>query len=225
IKRNVLITCRGIRTWLKGRLTYALEGSVFIGGATIQWLRDNLGIINDAAETDEIASSIEKERSVWFVPAFAGLGAPHWDMNARGTITGLTRDTTAKDIIRASLDSIALQSKDVLDAMCQSEHIEIDALMVDGGASMNEYLMQFQSDVLEMEVVRPRISESTALGAALLAGIEMGVWDLNDAVSLNAPEKIYTPKMDAASRKSILNDWNKAIEKSKGWTQEREQKN
>ena len=195
-----------------GRACYAVEGSVFIGGAVMQWLRDGLQLIGSAAESEAIARSVESNGGVYLVPAFVGLGAPHWNMEARGTITGLTRGSSRAHIVRAALESIAYQSHDVFRAMVADTGLPPQALTVDGGAVSNEFLMQFQADLLGVPVQRPRNIESTSLGAACLAGLEAGVWTSAEALrSLNSVERVFTPSMPEAEREALLSGWQKAL--------------
>jgi len=205
--------------WRIGRqTTYALEGSVFIAGAAIQWLRDALGILRDAAESRALAESVPDTGGVYFVPAFVGLGAPHWDMYARGTIVGLTRGTTGAHLARAALESIAFQSRDVLEAMAADAGIVVEALRVDGGAAANDFLCQFQADLLNVPVLRPRVIETTALGAAYLAGLGAGVWRSADEVGGRwALERRFEPRSDESARVTRYDGWRRAVEKSKGW--------
>jgi glycerol kinase len=201
-----------------GRTTYALEGSVFIAGAAIQWLRDGLGILRNAAESQALAESVPDTGGVYFVPAFVGLGAPHWDMYARGTIVGLTRGTTRAHLARAALESIAFQSRDVLEAMAADAGIPIEGLRVDGGAAANDFLCQFQADLLNVAVLRPRVIETTALGAAYLAGLGAGVWRSADEVGRRwALERRFAPRFDESARAARYDGWRRAVEKSKGW--------
>jgi glycerol kinase len=201
-----------------GRTTYALEGSVFIAGAAIQWLRDGLGILRDAAESQALAESVPDTGGVYFVPAFVGLGAPHWDMYARGTVVGLTRGTTRAHLTRAALESIAFQSRDVLEAMAADAGIAVEGLRVDGGAAANDFLCQFQADLLNVAVLRPRVIETTALGAAYLAGLGAGVWRSADEVGRRwALERRFAPRMDESARATRYDGWRRAVEKSKGW--------
>ena len=195
-----------------GRACYAVEGSVFIGGAVMQWLRDGLQLIGSAAESEAIARSVESNGGVYLVPAFVGLGAPHWNMEARGTITGLTRGSSRAHIVRAALESIAYQSRDVFRAMVADTGIQPQALTVDGGAVSNKFLMQFQADLLGVPVQRPRNIESTSLGAACLAGLEAGVWRSADELrALNGVEQVFSPAMTEAERDSLLSGWQKAL--------------
>jgi glycerol kinase len=195
-----------------GHPCYAVEGSVFIGGAVMQWLRDGLQLIGSAAESEAIAVSASSNGGVYFVPAFVGLGAPHWNMDARGTITGLTRGSSRAHIVRAALESIALQSHDVFRAMVADTGIEPKALTVDGGAVGNAFLMKFQADLLGVPVHKPRNIESTSLGAACLAGLKAGVWRSTDELrALNGVERVFTPSMPEAERKALLAGWQKAL--------------
>ena len=201
-----------------GQTTYALEGSVFIAGAAIQWLRDGLGILKNVAESQELAESVPDTGGVYFVPAFVGLGAPHWDMYARGTVVGLTRGTTRAHLARAALESIAFQSREVLEAMAADAGISIEGLRVDGGAVANDFLCQFQADLLNVAVLRPRIIETTALGAAYLAGLGAGVWRSADEVGKRwALERRFEPGLDESTRATRYDGWRRAVEKSKGW--------
>ncbi|MBQ1257448.1 MAG: glycerol kinase GlpK [Clostridia bacterium] len=216
--RNNLVTTVAWR--LDGKPTYALEGSVFVAGAAIQWLRDEMKMINTAAETDEIASSVPDNGGVYLVPAFTGLGAPHWDMYARGTIVGLTRGAGRAHIVRATLESIAYQSQDVLGAMINDSGIRMEMLRVDGGASKNDFLMQYQADVLGASVMRPQITETTALGAAMLAARAVGLWNDNDLKNIWQPEKCFKPRLSPVERENMLRQWKRAVEKAKNWAEE-----
>lgn len=202
---------------IDGKVSYALEGSVFIAGASIQWLRDKLKIVDDASETDAMAQEVEDNGGVYFVPAFAGLGAPYWNMNARGSILGITGGTTSNHIVRAALESMAYQTKDVLKAMEKDSGIHILNLNVDGGASANNFLLQFQSDILNVEVSRPEIIESTALGAAFLAGLAVGFCDYAKLNEIRKIQKVFTPQINQSTRNEIYGMWLKAISKSKDW--------
>ena len=195
-----------------GRACYAVEGSVFIGGAVMQWLRDGLQLIGSAAESEAIARSVESNGGVYLVPAFVGLGAPHWNMEARGAITGLTRGSSRAHIVRAALESIAYQSLDVFRAMVADTGLPPQGLTVDGGAVSNALLMQFQADLLGVPVQRPRNIESTSLGAACLAGLEAGVWNSADELrALNGVDRVFTPAMPEAERDALLAGWQKAL--------------
>ena len=203
---------------LPGEIQYALEGSVFTGGAVVQWLRDEMRFISDSADSDYYASKVPDTGGVYMVPAFTGLGAPHWDMFARGMLIGLTRGTGRSHIIRAALESIAYQSKDVLDAIQEDAGIEFTELKVDGGASANEFLMQFQSDIIGKPVVRPVCRETTALGAAYLAGLAVQFWScLEELKSMVSIEKSFLPDMNPARREKLLNGWKKAVTRAKNW--------
>ena len=200
------------------RLEYALEGSIFIGGAVVQWLRDNLKLIGSSAEVEALAAGVPDSGGVVMVPAFVGLGAPHWDPHAGGLLIGLRRDTTPGHIARAALESIAFQVADVLQAV-QSEALPLAALRVDGGASVNNLLMQFQADVLGVPVVRPKVTETTALGAAYLAGLATGFWAGPDELRAKRSDDIrFEPKMDAAERVTRRARWSRAVERAKNWT-------
>lgn len=200
------------------KVQYAFEGSVFIAGAVIQWVRDELKLIYDAKDSEYFATKVKDNGGVYVVPAFVGLGAPHWDQYARGAVLGLTRGANRYHIIRAALESIAYQSKDVLSAMELDAGIELKNLKVDGGASMNNFLMQFQADILDRTVLRPVIAETTALGAAYLAGIAVGFWKDEDEVKTKwAVDGKYDPSMDAADRDALYKGWTKAVERSLDW--------
>ena len=216
--KNGLLTT--IAYGLDGKVNYALEGSVFIAGAAIQWLRDGLELIEDAKETEDLANSIEGENPVYVVPAFAGLGAPYWDMYARGAIFGLTRDTGKAHIAKATLESLAYQTKDILKAMEDDSGIQLKNLRVDGGACANNHLMQFQADILDSEVHRPEIIESTAMGAAFLAGIQVGFWKQSDIDENRPMNRIFKPTFDRVKRKRLYKKWQKAVERCKGWEED-----
>jgi glycerol kinase len=217
--RNRLLTTVA---WRIGEETeYALEGSVFIAGAAVQWLRDGLGIIRSSAEVESLAASVPDNGGVFLVPAFAGLGAPHWDPYARGTITGITRGTSAAHIARATLESIAYQVTDLLRAMEDDAGIGLAELRVDGGAIVNNLLMQFQADLLGVPVVRPRIKETTALGAAYLAGLAVGYWqDREEIASHWQMERVFTPAMERAKADELCRQWQRALERAKGWAKD-----
>jgi glycerol kinase len=216
VSQHKLLTTIGRR--MRGRTDYALEGSVFVAGAVVQWLRDGLGIIKTSADVEALARSAPDNGGVYFAPAFVGLGAPHWDSYARGSIFGLTRGTTSGHIARAALESIAYQSVDVLAAMKQDAHLELSELRVDGGASQNDLLMQFQADILSVPVVRPKVSETTALGAAYLAGLAVGYWDSEEEIMQHWQlEKRFEPSMSADQREFLLSNWRRAIDRSKAW--------
>ncbi len=199
---------------------FALEGSIFIAGAAVQWLRDGLGIIKTAAESEPLAASAPSSDGVYVVPAFAGLGAPHWDMYARGTIVGITRGTTAAHIARATLESIALQTLDVVELMERETGVAMPELHVDGGAAANSLLMQIQADVLQRPVVRAAVQETTALGAAWLAGLAVGFWrDERELGQLATGGARFEPRMRAGERAALLAGWRRAVERAKGWAQ------
>ncbi len=203
---------------INGRLEYALEGSVFIAGAVVQWLRDGLGLVRSASEIEALARSVPDNGGVYLVPAFAGLGAPHWDPYARGTIAGITRGTTAGHIARAALEGIAFQVADVIDAMASDSGRPVAELRVDGGASANGLLMQFQADLLGAPIVRPRVIETTALGAAYLAGLAVGFWDNLDAVAGQWREdRRFLPQAEPGARAEWRRGWQKALDRSRGW--------
>lgn len=212
-------SCNGLVTTLGATLSkpcYVLEGSVFAGGAAVQWLRDGLKIISSAAESEELARSVDGNDGVYVVPAFTGLGAPYWDAQARGIITGLTRGSTRGHIVRATLESVAYQVSDLVAAMEKDAGIKITRLAVDGGASENGFLMQFQSDILGCEAVRPKIAETTALGAAYLAGLKAGFWKNIEEIGENrSGEKVYSPDMPAQTRLGLLEGWKKAVGKAR----------
>ena len=217
-KNNLLTT---IAWQIGNQTTYALEGSVFIGGAVVQWLRDGLKIIKKASEVEKLALSVKDNGGVYFVPAFTGLGAPHWDQFARGTMLGITRGTTAGHIARASIESIAFQTLDVLHSMNADAFLSIKELRVDGGATANNLLMQFQSDILNCKVIRPKITETTALGAAYLAGLAIGFWkNINEIEKYWKAEKVFKPSMAAGARKKEMEKWMKAIRAAKLWASE-----
>jgi glycerol kinase len=200
------------------RTEYALEGSIFIAGAVVQWLRDGLGIIRNSADVEALAASVEDTHGVYLVPAFAGLGAPHWDQYARGLMAGITRGTTAAHIARAALEGIAYQVADVLHAMQADAGIKLKELRVDGGACANNLLMQFQSDLLGVPVVRPKVAETTALGAAYLAGLAVGYWkDQKEIAALWQEDRRFKPAMKPSRRRALQAGWNKALTRAKGW--------
>jgi len=195
-----------------GRVQYALEGSVFIGGAIVQWLRDELNLITHAAETEEIAFSVPDTQGAYIVPAFVGLGAPYWDMHARGTITGLTRGVNRAHIVRAALESMAYQTQAIVAAMAQDAHTQIKKLPVDGGACANNFLMQFTADILGVDIERPTVIETTALGAAYLAGLAVGFWNSTDDITANRSiDRVFTPQMDTQEAQHRLAGWEAAV--------------
>lgn len=216
---NGLLTT--IAIGIDGKVEYALEGSIFIGGAVIRWLRDELKFFDKASDTEYLAQQVDNNGGVYLVPAFVGLGSPYWDMYARGTIVGLTRGSNKNHIIRAALESIAYQSKDLINAMKEDSRIEINSLKVDGGATANNFLMQFQSDILNVKVLRPEIIETTALGAAYLAGLAVGFWKDKEEIKKNWKlNKEFTPNLSQELRNRYYKCWKKAVEKTKGWEEE-----
>ncbi len=215
-KNNLLTTV----AWkIKGKIHYAFEGSIFIAGAVVQWLRDGLGIIRSSSEIEALARTVKDTGAVYFVPAFAGLGAPYWNPDARGTIVGLTRGTTAGHIARAALESIAYQTRDVLKAMEADAGLPIKELRVDGGATANNLLMQFQADLLNCKVIRPEITETTALGAAYLAGLAVGFWESVDSIQqLWKSEREFIPAMDKDQMNEKIKEWERAIHAARVWS-------
>lgn len=205
--------------WKMGNRTeYALEGSVFVGGAVVQWLRDGLGLIRSSGEIEALATSVPDNGGVYFVPAFVGLGAPHWDSYARGSIFGLTRGSTAGHLARAAVESIAYQVADLLDAMQGDTGNSVEELRVDGGAAANDGLMQFQADILGVPVVRPQVTETTALGAAYLAGIGVGLWKgCPDDAAVRANESRFEPRMPRSQAATFRHRWSEAVARAKGW--------
>ena len=203
---------------LNGKVTYALEGSVFIAGAAIQWLRDGLKIIDEAPDSEFFAMKVEDTEGVYVVPAFTGLGAPYWDMYARGAIFGLTRGTQKSHLIRATLESLAYQTKDVLTAMQKDAKIKLTALRVDGGASANDLLMQFQADMLDVKVERPSVIETTALGAAYLAGLAVGYWKKSEISKNWQIDQTFDSTMNKKERNRLYGGWQKAVKRSMGWS-------
>ena len=217
--KNGLITTLAATS--DNKVQYALEGSVFVGGALIQWLRDEMRFIVDAADSEYFAKKVKDNNGVYIVPAFTGLGAPYWDMYARGTIFGLTRGANRNHIIRASLEAIAYQTMDVIEAMKQDINADINCLKVDGGASRNNFLMQFQSDIINARVERAKIMETTALGAAYLAGLYVGVWkDTEEIKKTWAVGQAYNPSLQEEIKDTYVKKWHKAIKMSKGWEKE-----
>jgi glycerol kinase len=202
---------------LEGATSYALEGAVFIAGAAVQWLRDGLGVIKQAAETEGLARSVEDTGGVYLVPAFVGLGAPYWDPYARGTVVGITRGTTRAHLARAALEAIAYQSRDVLDTMKRESGVPLTTLRVDGGAAANDFLCQFQADILGVEVLRPSVTETTGLGAAYLAGVGAGLWKSRDLSRHWKLERRFTPTMPCAAREAAYAGWRRAVERARGW--------
>jgi glycerol kinase len=216
VSNNGLLSC--VAWTVKGVTNYCLEGSVFNAGSTVQWMRDELQLIHTAAETQALAESVEDNGGVYLVSAFTGLGAPYWDMYARGAVVGLTRGASKAHIVRAGLEGIAYQVKDMIDAMGQDAGAPMQILKVDGGASVNRFLMQFQADILRCPIDKPAMVETTALGAAFLAGLCTGVWkDIMDISDIRQSDHIFRPKMDAALAKKYYDGWKKAVERAKGW--------
>lgn len=210
-----------IAVGLNGKVQYALEGSVFVGGAVVQWLRDEMKLITESADSEYYAKKVPDNGGVYVVPAFTGLGAPHWDMYARGAIMGLTRGTGKNHIIRASLEAIAYQTRDVLYAMQKDTSTNITELKVDGGASANELLMQFQADIAGVTVRRPMIRETTALGAAYLAGLSTGVWKSTEDIKQQwTLDKLFMPNMPSAQSEKLIQGWSKAVSRAKSWEEE-----
>ncbi|SHM22725.1 glycerol kinase GlpK [Mucilaginibacter sp. OK098] len=215
-KNNLLTT---IAWKINGKIQYAFEGSIFIGGAVVQWLRDGLGIIKTSAEVEKLALSVKDTGGVYFVPAFAGLGAPYWDPDARGTIVGITRGTTSGHIARAAIEAIAYQTVDVLKAMEADAGLKIKELRVDGGATANNLLMQFQADLLNCKVIRPHIVETTALGAAYLAGLAVGYWNNVEEIQKQwQSERDFLPVEDAAVMKDAMSGWKRAVAATQSWS-------
>ncbi|HYG17848.1 MAG TPA: glycerol kinase GlpK, partial [Ohtaekwangia sp.] len=205
---------------LQGKVEYALEGSVFIAGAAVQWLRDSMHLIDQSKDSEYFAAKALGSNDVYVVPAFAGLGAPYWDMYARGAIFGLTRDTGKDHIIKATLESLAYQTKDILNAMQEDAGLKLASLKVDGGASANNMLMQFQADILGTDVERPEVIESTALGAAYLAAIQIGLWKKSDIMSNRKIQKCFKPRMSSSVREKLYRGWQKAVKRTMGWGKE-----
>jgi glycerol kinase len=201
------------------RLSYALEAAIFVTGAGVQWLRDGLGVIGEAADTEALARSINSNDGVYFVPALTGLGSPHWDPYARGTIVGLTRGATKAHLARATLEAIAYQTVDAVRAIEAASGVELTELRADGGATANGWLMQFQADVLGVPVVLPEIAETTALGAAYLAGVGVGLWTIDHVANNWRERRRYEPAMGADEREALLSDWHRALERARGWAE------
>lgn len=220
--KNGLVTT--IAWGLDGKVNYALEGSIFVAGAAIQWLRDNMKLIDSAVDSEYMAKKVHGTHGCYVVPAFTGLGAPHWDQYARGTIVGLTRGTNKYHIIRATLESIAYQVCDVIDAMRADANLNLSALKVDGGASANNFLMQFQADMMGVPVKRPQCVESTAIGAAYLAGLAVGYWKSKEEVMNNQKiDSIFLPEMEKEEREKKRKGWNKAVKYAYGWAKDEEE--
>ena len=220
--KNGLVTT--IAWGLDGKVCYALEGSIFVAGAAIQWLRDEMKMIDSAVDSEYMATRVNGTHGCYVVPAFTGLGAPHWDQYARGTIVGITRGTNKNHIIRATLESIAYQVKDVISAMEADAGVEICSLNVDGGASANNFLMQFQADIIQAPVNRPACVETTARGAAYLAGLAVGYWKNKEEVRSNQQiERVFHPNMQKEERERKVKGWNKAVKYAYGWAKEEEE--
>ncbi|QXP73086.1 glycerol kinase GlpK [Tenacibaculum sp. AHE15PA] len=213
--KNGLLTT--IAWGIDNKIYYALEGSVFVAGSAIQWLRDGLQIISNAEESEALAKEIKGENPVYVVPAFAGLGAPYWDMYARGAIFGLTRDTGKNHLVKATLESLAYQTKDILEVMQKDSEVELTSLKVDGGACANDYLMQFQADILNTKVERPEIIETTIMGAAYLAGISVGLWKQEDILNRRKINNTFAPTFPSEKREKLYAKWQKAVERTKDW--------
>lgn len=217
--KNGLLTT--IAWGIDGKVEYALEGSIFVGGAVVQWLRDELQIVHDAKDTEYFAGKVKDTGGVYVVPAFVGLGAPHWDMYARGAILGITRGTNRNHIIRASLEAICYQSRDVLEAMEEDSGISLKTLKVDGGAVENNFLMNFQADILGVPVHRPKTIETTALGAAYLAGLAVGYWESKDEIKKRwSVDRVFSPSMEEDEKEKLYRGWRKAIGRSVSWEEE-----
>ena len=219
-----ITSCNNLLTtiaWgINGTVEYAMEGSIFVTGAAIQWLRDEMKLIETAAQSEELACRVQDTNGVYLVPAFTGLGAPYWDMYARGTVIGITRGTNRAHIVRAALESIAYQTRDVIEAMQQDSGIPLKALKVDGGACANNFLMQFQADILGVPVIRPGNIEVTAQGAAFLAGLEAGVWkDKDEIKGLCREDMIFSPGMSGEDRDDKYARWKKAVQRSMQWAE------
>jgi glycerol kinase len=214
--KNRLLTTIG---WMiDGRITYCLEGAVFIAGAAVQWLRDGLGLIKQSSEIEQLMATVEDNGGVYFVPAFVGLGAPHWDAYARGAVFGITRGTMAGHFARAAVEAMAFQTRDVIDAMQRDSGVKLSELKVDGGASVNNALLQFQSDVLQTTVRRPRVAETTALGAAYLAGLAVGYWQSQDEITSNwVLDQEFSPQMERGDADRQYGLWQKAVNRTLNW--------
>jgi glycerol kinase len=216
-KNNLLTT---IAWQINNKTFYALEGSVFIAGAVVQWLRDGLHIIENAAAVEKLALETATSDGVYVVPAFAGLGAPYWNQHARGTMVGITRGTSAAHIARAALESISYQTMDVINAMQADANIEVKELRVDGGATANNLLMQFQSDILNTKVIRPKVTETTALGAAYLAGLAIGYWkDMDEISGQWQVEKTFEPQRESSEKNELIKGWQRAIKAAQIWSE------
>lgn len=217
--KNGLLTT--IAASFGGKVNYALEGSVFVGGAVIQWLRDELGLISNSAESEKLALAAQNNNGVYIVPSFTGLGAPYWDMYAKGTICGLTRGSNKNHIVRAALESIAYQTNDLVSALSADTGMKISSILADGGASKNKFLMQFQSDISNTKVICPESSEATALGAAFLAGLAVGFWqNTEELTQIKIKHNSFTPSISETQKQNLLNGWKKAINASKAFSKE-----
>ena len=217
--KNRLLTT--IAWKIGGETSYALEGSIFIAGAVVQWLRDGIGIIKKSSDVEKLAAQVKDSGGVYFVPAFSGLGAPYWNQHARGTLTGITRGTSSAHIARASLDSIAYQVLEVLLAMQKDSGIKIKELRVDGGAAVNNNLMQFQADILQSKVIRPEVTETTALGAAYLAGLAVKYWgSLNEIKKQWAVSRAFSPSIKEKDTKELIGEWHRAVKAAQTWAEE-----
>ena len=206
-----------------GTVEYALEGSMLMAGAVVQWLRDELQMIRNSAEVEKLAATVESSNGVVLVPAFAGLGAPHWDQYARGAMVGMTRGTSRAHIARAALEGIALQATDVLEAMQADSGLPLAQLRVDGGAAANNLLMQIQADVLGIEVVRPKNAEATVMGAAYLAGLAVGYWPDKETIARQwQVDRVFKPAMETSARNKVRATWRRALERAQQWTREEE---
>lgn len=218
VSKHNLVT--GVAWGLNGEVTYAIEGSAFNAGSVIKWLRDDLHMIDNAARCDELAESVDDANGIYFVPAFTGLGAPYWDMYARGTIVGITRGVNRAHICRAVLEAIAYQMTDLLEAMKQDSNINLFELRVDGGASVSDIMMQIQSDLIRTPVDRPKMVETTAIGAAYLAGLAVGFWkDTDEIAKIRQVDRLFEPKMEIEKRNEIYNGWLRAVERSRDWAE------
>lgn len=214
--KNNLVT--GVAWGLNGEVTYAIEGSAFNAGSVIKWLRDDLHMIDNAARCDELAESVNDANGIYFVPAFTGLGAPYWDMYARGTIVGMTRGVNRAHICRSVLEAIAYQMTDLLEAMKQDSDIDLFELRVDGGASVSDIMMQIQADLIRTPVNRPKMVETTAIGAAYLAGLAVGFWkDTDEIAQIRQVDKLFEPKMEIEKRNEYYKGWRRAVERSRDW--------
>ena len=215
VSRNRLLSC--VAWSIKGKTNYCLEGSVFNAGSTVQWMRDELHLISSSSETEAIAQSVPDNGGVYLVSAFTGLGAPYWDMYARGAIVGITRGTTRAHIVRAGLEGIAYQVRDLVEAMEKDAGAPMPLLRADGGASVNSFLMQFQADILRCPIDRPAMVETTAFGAAFLAGLHVGLWQLEDIVRIRESAAVFSPKMDEAQARRYCERWHNAVERARDW--------